>query len=257
VIPFFSGYAVIKSGGKEKSVQITGMDQSKLKYISPKAELESGSFVSLHDPSGIVLGHNIAYPSDLDKPFVKRGQTVSIEFTKVESEGGREKIVVERKSFQVKGILGELGDIFVDNQALVSLAAANDLFEKGGTYDGIYGITRNSEENDEVEGRIRKIYGENIGISSPKAIAETIQEVMGTFGTFISAIAAVSMFVGAVGIVTTLYTSVMERTREVGLLKAIGYGNTVILLMFLTESMTIGFLGALLGLGFGLSAPMF
>jgi putative ABC transport system permease protein len=75
--------------------------------------------------------------------------------------------------------------------------------------------------------------------------------MMGSFMSFISAIAYVSMFVGAVGIVTTLYTSVMERTREIGLLKAIGYGRNSILLMFLAESAIIGILGGLLGLAFG------
>ena len=76
---------------------------------------------------------------------------------------------------------------------------------------------------------------------------------MGTFIGFLSAIAAVSMFVGAVGIITTLYTSVMERTREIGLLKAIGYARETVLLMFLTESFAIGLLGGLLGLVFGVA----
>jgi putative ABC transport system permease protein len=200
---------------------------------------------------GIVLGYNVAYPADLNRPLAKRGQTVSIEFSKVESEGGAERVVVKKKSFQVKGVLDELGNMMVDNQVYISPAAANALFEKGGSYDGIYGITRHPDENDEVEERIRKVYGKNIGITSPKALAETIKDVMGTFETFISAIAAVSMFVGAVGIVTTLYTSVMERIREIGLLKALGYGRGTVLLMFLTESMTIGIIGGLLGLGLG------
>ena len=86
---------------------------------------------------------------------------------------------------------------------------------------------------------------------SPKAIASTVQELMGTFIGFLSAIAAVSMFVGAVGIITTLYTSVMERTREIGLLKAIGYTRETVLFMFLTESFAIGLLGGLLGLVLG------
>ena len=76
---------------------------------------------------------------------------------------------------------------------------------------------------------------------------------MGTFLGFLTAVAAVSMFVGAVGIITTLYTSVMERTREIGLLKAIGYTGGTILFMFLMESFTIGLLGGLLGLTAGVA----
>ena len=50
------------------------------------------------------------------------------------------------------------------------------------------------------------------------------------------------------GIVTTLYTSVMERTREIGLLKALGFRNEVIMLIFLSESALIGVLGGILGI---------
>ncbi len=252
-VPFISGVATLKSGGEEKSVTVIGIDQSKLKYVTPKLSLETGSLVSSTDSMGILIGHNIAYPSDLDRPLAKRGQTVSIEIAKVEREGISEKLVTKKKSFQVKGILNELGNMQVDNNVYVSLATANALFEKGGVYDGIYGITREPGENDKVEERIKKVYGENIGIISPKAIAETIKNIVGTFGSFISAIAIVSMFVGSVGIITTLYTSVMERTKEIGLLKAIGYGNSTILLMFLIESIAIGVLGGLFGLIAGIA----
>ncbi len=250
-VPFFTGVATLKSGAEEKTVTIIGIDQSKLIYVVPKISLESGSFVAAQDSVGITLGYSIANPPGLNKPFAKTGQTISIEFSRVEIEGGREKIVDKKKSFQVKGIIEEQGNMQVDSQVFVSLPAANTLFEKGGIYDGIYGITRDPDENEAIEERIRKVYGKNIGITSPKAIAETIKEIMGTFQGFISAVAIVSMFVGAVGIITTLYTSVMERTREVGLLKAIGYGSRTILLMFLTESMTIGLLGGMIGLGVG------
>lgn len=249
--PILFNIATLKSGGVEKTIQIMGLDQSKVKYIAPKIGLYSGLYVLPHDSIGIVLGYRVAYPSDLNRPFAKKGQTVSIQFSKIESQGGMDKTVLKKKSFQVKGILEELGSQDTDNVAFISLAAANALFERGGSYDGIYVITMDPEENDAVEERIRKIYGKNIGVTSPKALAETIKDVMGTFNVFISSIASISMFVGAVGIVTTLYTSVIERTREIGLLKAIGYGNKSILFMFLTESMAIGILGGLCGLAIG------
>ncbi|MEE9459808.1 MAG: FtsX-like permease family protein [Candidatus Bathyarchaeia archaeon] len=249
-VPYVSGVASLKSAGEEKTMSVVGIDQNKLKYIAPKISLESGSYVSTQDSIGILLGYNVAHPSDLDRPFAKRGQTISIEYTTVETERGTEK--TETKSFQVKGIIEELGNLQIDNQAYISPSAANALFDKGGSYNGIYAITRDPEDNDAVEESIRKIYGKNIGVTSPKAITSTIQESLGAFTGFISAIAGVSMFVGAVGIITTLYTSVMERTREIGLLKALGCGKRNILFMFLSESMTIGFIGGLLGLLLGL-----
>ena len=248
VIPYYTGVVTMRSSGEEKTFTINGVDMSKIHYIAPNAELESGSLVSTTDSIGMNLGYYIAYPSDLDKPFAKRGQTVTVEYTLVEIEGDIEKLVVEKKSFQIKGIFEETGSMSLDNIAYVSPAAANALFDKKGVYDGIYVTTRDADENEVVEESVRKIYGKNIGIISPKALAETIKDVMAQFTGFIGAVALVSMFVGAVGIITTLYTSVMERTREIGLLKAIGYNNRTILIMFLTESIAIGLLGIILGL---------
>jgi len=252
VVPFFSGAATLKSGGKTRTVAILGIDQSKLVYVTPKFTLESGSVVSASDSSGIILGYSIAHPSSLDAPFAKTGQTVSIEFTRVEIQAGAEKPVSIRKAFGVRGIANEIGTQDIDSLVAISLAEANTLFQKGGVYDGIYVITNNPDDNDKAEAAITKFYGKNIGVMSPKAIASTVQELMGTFIGFLSAIAAVSMFVGAVGITTTLYTSVMERTREIGLLKAIGYTRETVLFMFLTESFAIGLLGGLLGLVLGI-----
>jgi len=248
VIPFMTGAGTLKSGGETKTVSVLGIDQSKLLYITPKISLESGSYVPSRDTSGVLLGYSIAHPSNLNKPFANTGQTVSLEFSVVETQGGAEKLVVKKKALIVRGVANELGTQDVDSMVSISLAEANALFGKDGVYDGIYVITNGPDDNDRVEARITKIYGKNIGVMSPKAIASTIQDVMGTFLGFLSAIGGVSMLVGAVGIITTLYTSVMERTREIGLLKAIGYTRETVLLMFLTESFAIGLVGALVGL---------
>jgi putative ABC transport system permease protein len=253
VVPSFVGAGTMKSGSETKTVSVLGMDQSKIVYIAPKVSLESGSSVSSGDSSGIVLGYSIAHPSNLGKPFANVGQSIFVEFSKVENQGGVEKLVTKRKAFQVRGVFNELGTQQIDNVAYISLAAANAFFERNSIYDTIYVITNSPDMNDKVEASITSFYGKNIGVISPKALASTIQEVMGTFIGFFSAIAAVSMVVGAVGIITTLYTSVMERTREIGLLKALGYTRETVLMMFLTESFTIGLLGGLLGLAFGVA----
>ncbi|MEE9283135.1 MAG: FtsX-like permease family protein, partial [Nitrososphaerales archaeon] len=75
-----------------------------------------------------------------------------------------------------------------------------------------------------------------------------INTVLSGFTLFFSAIGGVSILVGGVGIVTTLYTSVMERTREIGTLKAIGAKGRTILFLFITESFIIGVLGSTTGL---------
>ncbi|RLI36632.1 hypothetical protein DRO55_03170 [Candidatus Bathyarchaeota archaeon] len=71
-------------------------------------------------------------------------------------------------------------------------------------------------------------------------------------------IAAVSLLVASVGIITTLWTSMMERIREIGILKAIGFSNEKILRLFLNEAIIIGLMGGTLGLftGIGLAYVM-
>ncbi|MEM2123436.1 MAG: FtsX-like permease family protein [Candidatus Bathyarchaeia archaeon] len=250
VVPFISGAVTIRIGGEEKTVSVVGIDQSKLKYIAPKTELLMGKLASSSDFIGMVLGYRVAY--DGGELKVKPGQTVKVEVSNVELVGGLQKVSVEEKAFQVRGILKELGSMIFDVQTYMSIPAAKALLDKGNEYDGIYVVTRDSKYNVDVEDEIRRIYGKNIGITSPKAIAETINAILGTFSAYISSTALVSLLVGAVGIVTTLFTSVMERTREIGLLKALGFSNPSILLMFLVESMLIGGLGGVLGVAAGI-----
>ncbi|MBS7656140.1 ABC transporter permease [Candidatus Bathyarchaeota archaeon] len=250
-VPFVSGVASIKSAKKETSILIIGVDQSKFKLVVPKAELLKGGFVSSTDSTGIVLGYKIAYDDKGELKF-NIGQTLVLKVSKVEVVGGIQKVTSKEKAFQVKGILKELGNQLVDEQAYISLPAAVALFDKGNEYDGIYLITRDTKYNEEVEKNIRRIYGNNIGVTSPKAIAETINNIVSTFSAYIFSIAFVSLLVGAIGIITTLFTSVMERTREIGLLKALGFSNAIILLLFLVESMIIGGVGGVLGVATGM-----
>ncbi len=105
---------------------------------------------------------------------------------------------------------------------------------------------------DLVEEEIRAIYGNDIGITTVQAILETVEEFTGGINSFLSSIAIVSLVVGVVGIITTLYTSVVERIREIGTLKAIGAKNITILGLFLMEAVLIGIIGATLGLGAGI-----
>src|SRR5918999_1023648 len=99
---------------------------------------------------------------------------------------------------------------------------------------------------------IRGIYGNDIGVTSPEAILETISQFTGGFSVFILGIALVALIVGAVGIITTLYTSVMERTKEIGTMKAIGAQNSNVLSLFMAEALMIGIFGATSGLLVGI-----
>ncbi len=248
VVPFYTSGAKITASGISQQITIEGIDQQNLRSIYPSLSLEAGSLLQTTDSVGIVLGNDIAHPSGRTTPFAKLSQTVTLQFSFVEDTPTGQRAQTKTRAFQVKGILNALGSAGLDSSAFIIASAANSFFQKGGHYSGIYVLTRDPNMNDQVENTIKRIYANNIGVISPKTLAATIQQLLGGVTGFISSIAAISLVVGGVGIVTTLYTSVMERTREIGLLKALGFRNEVIMLIFLSESALIGVLGGLLGI---------
>ena len=86
---------------------------------------------------------------------------------------------------------------------------------------------------------------------SPATLAEMADQITGTFSTFLALIAAISLLVGGIGIMNIMLVSVAERTREIGVRKAIGASPSVIRGQFLIEALTLTILGGFLGIVLG------
>ncbi|MBI2185400.1 MAG: ABC transporter permease [Thaumarchaeota archaeon] len=260
VVPVIQQAVTLRTGSGSKTVTLIGMDQTKMKFVFPTFELEEGNPIYEYDISGIILGNEVKYPPGSASPLATLGQSVTLEYSRPVTEGGSTKTIVERKSLLVRGSVVNLGTglfIPLDRSIATSLKAADSIFQKGGKYDIILVITKSPSANQQVEDGIRRIYGKNIGVSTPKVLTSTIQTFVSGFTVFVLGIASVSLLVAAVGIVTTLITSVMERTREIGLLKALGFKKNHIMLLFLFEASIIGVIGASLGLVAGLGLGTF
>ncbi len=104
---------------------------------------------------------------------------------------------------------------------------------------------------DRIVKNIQNHFNNQVTILNSLEIIKTLTKFIVGVSTFISSIAAFSLIVGAIGIIITIYTSVVERTREIGIIKALGGTNKTILSMFLTESVILGILGASIGIIFG------
>lgn len=91
---------------------------------------------------------------------------------------------------------------------------------------------------------------------STEEIAKSIQGSIGMIEGALASIAAISLLVGAVGMMNTMYTAVLERTREIGILKAVGATDRQILALFLIDSGLMGLAGGVLGLGLGAAASL-
>ena len=256
VIPYIQQISIFVSQGEEQSAIVVGVEQSKLPLLFPTISFEMGTFVSESDSIGIMLGNEVARSSDESGGFAGLGQTVKVKYQSYE----RQKPVAVERSFVVRGILDYIGSgvVPVDQMVFLSSSAANNLFDRGGDFDGFYLVTETPELNEEVRQLIQEIYGSDIIIISPQMIANMIQQITGGVYLFINSVAMVSLLVASVGIITTLQTSMMERIREIGLLKALGFNKRLILGLFLYEAMIIGILGGSIGvvLGMGLSHGM-
>jgi putative ABC transport system permease protein len=251
VIPSYQGDISIESGSESKSFSVLSMDPSQLFVIAPTLELTEGSAIpSSNDPTAILIAEDIAFPPGETNPFINLGQSVRLTYSFVEPETGEAK--EEAKSFVVRGIIESTGNPTVDNAVVVSLQAGETLLQRAGKYDSLFVAAESTDYVDLVEQEIRGIYGNDIGVTTVQNILKTIEEFTGGINSFLASIAIISLVVGGVGIITTLYTSVVERIREIGTLKAIGAKSITILGLFLVEAVLIGIIGATLGLGAGI-----
>ena len=253
VISTYRGSVTLQSQSESKTDAILSMDPQKLTMVAPTLEFTDGSTVQPNNPAAMIVAQDVANPPGDANPFLVLGQSVKATYSFVDANTGIQK--EQSKNFIITGIMKETGNPTIDNGVVINLQAGNSLLQKSGKFDSLFVIAQSTDAVDTVEQEIRGLYGNNIGINTVKAILKTIQQFTAGINAFLSSIAIVSLIVGAVGIITTLYTAVVERTREIGTLKAIGAQNRNILALFLVEALLIGIFGATLGLlsgiGFG------
>jgi putative ABC transport system permease protein len=105
----------------------------------------------------------------------------------------------------------------------------------------------------ESDARLLKVEKQELAVSTPSDIQASISTAFAQVTVFIGAIGGVSLLVGAIGIANIMLVSVTERTREIGVMKAIGAKDGEVLTLFLLEAFLIGLAGAVLGIGLGLA----
>jgi len=249
-VPSYQGQLQLNAQGNIVNFQIIAMDPQKVKLINLSLRLVDGSAIQSNNPSSMLVGDNVAHPLGMSTPFVTVGQTLRGTFSYVDTNTGQTKD--ELKSFVISGTIQPSGNNQIDKAVIINEASGNSLFHKAGKYDSVIIAALSADYVDAVQQEITGIYGKNIGIIVPKALMQTRQQFQSGNSAFTVAIAFIALLVGAVGIITTLYTSVSERTKEIGTMKAIGAKSKFILILFLVEALFIGFLGATLGIVSGI-----
>jgi putative ABC transport system permease protein len=199
-----------------------------------------------------VLGHNVPL-DDLQTPAqLLIGKTVQI--------GGQ--------PFEVVGVLAEKGEaawIRPDQQIFIPITTAQyRVFGGRERLGSIYAATGTPEQLDAAYAEIDRIMrrqhrirpGEeaDFSIRNSADLLSTFNETNRTFTYLLAGIAGVSLLVGGIGIMNIMLVSVTERTREIGVRKALGATRKAILFQFLIEALVLCFLGGVLGVGTGVGS---
>jgi len=244
VIPYYSTRLQINYGSTTLQVQVFGLDQSLLFSLYQGLEMDQGSFTDMYDPTGVVIGSSIARPPEKQLPGVDLNEILLLQ------RAGTARVSLgSGYSYLVKGVLkpfGSAGFVNIDEAIFISSFGAR-LTLRITSYTGIYVIADSPETVASVQTQLQEYYGTNARIMGAQAMLETVQSITGQLTLFLGGIAAISLFVAGIGTTNTMFVSIMERTREIGIMRAIGYKSIDVLTMFLAEATITGIAGSLLG----------
>jgi putative ABC transport system permease protein len=195
-----------------------------------------------------------------------RGRPVVVLGTKVARElfpGGEEPVgqVVRIGGWRMRvvGILASRGTqlgMNIDDVVAVPVATAMRMFDRRSLFRIMVEV-RSTADLDTAKARVIRVVKErhdgeeDITVLTQDALISTFSQILGALTLALGAIAAISLTVAGIGIMNVMLVSVSERTKEVGLLRAVGVGRRQILGVFLTEAAMLSLAGGLLGLAFG------
>src|SRR3989338_1863482 len=200
-------------------------------------------------------------PDDKFKAVVGHDYATSTAFKKNLHPGST--IIINNQEFEVVGVKDKLGDEGDDRTVIIPRDTYFELFDTKEYPDTIIVQVNKEFTPDDVAESIKKELRKerNQKEGQEDFAVKTLQEYLTSFLTILNivqtvlvGIAAISLLVGAIGIMNTMYTTVLERRKEIGIMKAIGARNSDILFLFMIESGFLGLvggvIGVLLGLGF-------
>ncbi|MFH1788773.1 MAG: ABC transporter permease [Candidatus Altiarchaeota archaeon] len=174
-----------------------------------------------------------------------------------------DSIDIEGKQFRVIGSLEAFGNSQDDSSIWIPLETAMELFDTE-DYIIIMAQTKGGFEPadvaEEIKKNMRKDRGlkegeEDFTVQTQEQLMDSVSSILDVVQAVVIGIALISLLVGGIGIMNTMYTAVVERTKEIGVMKAVGARNNDILALFIVESGVLGLAGGLVGIiiGLGLS----
>ncbi len=271
VLPYQEMSGQLTQGGETVSVSILALNLSQIDQVFPSLSLKQGALPTSSDTVGAVLGNSVAYPdikgatnASVDGVITVSGvraQTLAF-FSGVGGEAsvfGGGASTGTSHSFVVRGIYASFGqgyNIDPDSSLFIQLSAGEQILHSE-TYSGLIILASSSKTVTQVESELTTAFGSDVRVTAVTSLLSTIESTEAGTSTLLEAVAATSVVVAFIGIMTTMFTTVMERTTEIGLLKALGQTSRGIMLSFIAEASVTGFLGGIIGAGVGVVLSFF
>ena len=164
-----------------------------------------------------------------------------------------DSIKIDGEDFEVVGIY-ETGDQNMAGGVFTSITKVGDLMDDEDSISNIYVKVKKGEDAQAVADRIDEKYGDNITTVTSVMEMEQMASMLNMLEASSWAISLLAIVVGGLGIINTMLMSVFERTREIGVLKAVGWSNRKILTMIVGESLVITIVSAIIGSIIGFAA---
>lgn len=221
-------------------------DDREFIYKSFEFEAEVGRLLEPGDYGKVLLGNYFLGSDDFGRDF----------------EVGK-KVKINKEEFEIVGILKKTSNSQLDRMAFIEHEDLVDISNGvRGEYDLFAVQVEDKNQIEDVAARIEEklrddrnedVGEETFSVETPLQSLNAVNNILNIINLIVIGIACISLFVGGVGIANTMYTSIIERTKEIGVMKAIGAQNQDVLWVFLIESGLLGLVGgiagALIGLG--------
>jgi len=195
------------------------------------------------------------------KPFETDGSHVVLGYRAAKDLFDKElrvnnRIDIEGSNFKIVGVLEEVGNPEDDNVIYMPLEAARELLDEP---DAVAFIDVKLTEGADVNQAVARIKRElerrrdekSFQVLTAEQLLEQFGEILGVIQAVLVAVGGISLIVGAVGIANSMYTSVLQRRKEIGIMKSIGARNKDVVLLFLVESGLLGLVGGVFGVIIG------
>jgi putative ABC transport system permease protein len=232
--------SVIEYNKQELVVFVKGLDAelAEQNKIDVNVEIKEGSWFEKGESNVAVIGHSLAegaYEKDIRV---------------------KNKIYLDGREIKVIGILEPIGEQGIDKIIYIPLEDAREFYNNEEGVNALFATVEEGKDINEVAEKIEKDLerdrkDDNFLVFTAEEILSQLGSILTVVQFILGGIAAISLFVGGIGIMNSMYTSVTERTKQIGLMKAVGANRMQILFIFLLESGMIGLVGGILGIILG------